>query len=113
MQRRDFLVDTLLRAGFRTALRGFEQFCACVELYSDNRNATVDAVYVAVGKAFGCSPGAVEKNLRRLFASSDACAALSGIFGVRFCDVGNKEIIALFSNYLYLHRAEYEKSNAV
>jgi len=107
LKRHDFIVNTLVRLGFRTSLRGFEQFCACVEDFSDHRSATIDSIYVDVALQFNCTKSAVEKNLRRLFYSSDACAAMGRLFGAHFSESGNKEIVAMFSSYVGLHRAEY------
>lgn len=107
MERRDFIVGTLVRTGFRSSLRGFEQFCMCVELYSDNRAATIESIYEKVAKRCRCSKSSVEKNLRRLFSSSDATSAIGKLFGMDFTDTGNKEIVATFSNYVELNRQCY------
>lgn len=67
MEKRDFIIGTLVKTGFRTSLKGFDQFCECVELYSQNRTATIDSVYTRVAESFRCTKSSVEKNLRRLF----------------------------------------------
>ncbi len=113
MTRRDFLVSTLVRTGFRTSLKGFYQFCECVELYSDNRTLSMSDIYARVGRDFRCSESSVDKNIRRLFLTVDACAVISELFDMELCDVGNKEIIALFSNYIELNREYYEYKNDV
>lgn len=100
MCRRNFIVATLVKSGFRTSLKGFDQFCSCVELYLDRVNTTMDNIYQAVASAFCCSKSAVEKNIRRLFDESDACGVLGSLFGVEFPQVGNKEIVAAFANYI-------------
>lgn len=102
MERHDFIVDTLVRNGFRTSLKGFDQFCKCLEFYSDERNATIGSIYGKVALECNCTKSSVEKNLRRLFVSSDACAAIGKLFGMKFADTGNKEIVAMFSNYIAL-----------
>lgn len=107
MKRRDFIVSTLVRAGFRTSLKGFSQFCDCVELYLDDGTQTVEWIYDRAAGASGCSKSSVEKNLRRLFDGSDACAAIGKLFGVKLTDAGNKEIIAMFANYVELCRDRY------
>ena len=107
MQRRRFIIATLVKAGFRTSLKGFDQFCSCVELYSDSVNASMDDIYKIVATDFRCSKSAVEKNLRRLFHSSNATDAISRLFGTEFCDTGNKEIVSMFSNYVSLQREMY------
>lgn len=107
MSRRDFIVNTLVRLGFRTSLKGFAQFCDCVELYMDGCGATIDSIYERVAEGFNCSKGSIEKNLCRLFTGSDACAAIGNLFGTTFTDRGNKEIVAIFSNYVALQRNAY------
>ena len=107
MEKRDFIIGTLVKTGFRTSLKGFDQFCECVELYSQNKTATIDSVYTRVAEAFRCTKSSVEKNLRRLFSSSDACAAIGKLFGMQFPDTSNKEIVAAFSNYVSLNRKYY------
>ncbi|MCH5351036.1 MAG: hypothetical protein J1F39_03600 [Clostridiales bacterium] len=107
MKRHDFIVFTLVRAGFRTSLKGFAQFCLSVELYLDDSVATIDKIYEIISVRFSCSKSAVEKNIRRLILSSDAGAAASALFGADVSDASNKEIVALFANYVALH---YERS---
>lgn len=107
MKRRDFIVETLVRNGFRTSLKGFYQFCRCVEIFSDDRTATIESIYRQVALDFDCTKSSVEKNLRRLFESSDACKAIGRLFGMSFADTGNKEIVAMFSNYVDLQRDMY------
>ncbi len=107
MERHDFIVGTLVKTGFRASLKGFDQFCECVELYSDDRMATIDSIYARVAEEFNCTKSSVEKNLRRLFSSSDACSAIGKLFGMNFTDASNKEIVATFSNYVALNRASY------
>lgn len=107
MKRRDFIIGTLVRTGFRSSLKGFEQFCMCVELYSDNKASTIESIYERVALRFRCTKSSVEKNLRRLFESSDARSAISKLFGMDFTDTGNKEIVATFSNYVELRRECY------
>lgn len=108
MQRHDFIIGTLVRLGFRSSLKGFGQFCACVEHYADNRVATIESIYQTVADDFRCSRSAVEKNLRRLFLSSDAPKALGTLYGMKFTDTGNKEIVAAFCNFVELSRDCYE-----
>lgn len=112
MQRRDYIVSTLVTLGFRTGLKGFPQFCDCVELYTDMRGVTIEFIYSEVGVRNGCSASSVEKNLRRLFEGSTATNALSRLFGIEVTNIGNKEIIALFSNYFMLRRDCYESETA-
>ena len=107
MCRHDFIVGILVKSGFRTSLKGFDQFCHCIELYSDDRSSTIESIYKKAAARFKCTKGAVEKNLRRLFMTSDAAAKLSVLFGMDFTDTGNKEIIAMFSNYIDLRRDSY------
>lgn len=107
MKRRDFIVSTLVRSGFRSSLKGFKQFCRCVELYSDDHTATIESIYLRVAKDSNCTKSSVEKNLRRLFESSDARRAIGRLFGMDFTDTGNKEIVATFSNYVELQRDNY------
>lgn len=107
MKRHDFIVVTMVRNGFRTSLKGFDQFCMCVECYSDNPTATIASIYKRVAAKCHCTGSAVEKNLRRLFESSDASSALGKMFGINFADTGNKEIVAMFSNYVSLQREYY------
>lgn len=107
MKKHDFIVVTLVKTGFRTSLKGFEQFCMCLELYSDDPTATIGSVYKRVAENSNCTVSSVEKNLRRLFASSDASAAIGRLFGMEFCDTGNKEIVSMFSNYVSLQREYY------
>lgn len=108
MERHDFIVSTLVQEGFRTSLKGFYQFCRCVELFTDNKIATIESVYERVAKDFGCTKSAVEKNLRRFFMSSDAQAIIGRLFDMKFGDRGNKEIVATFCNYVDLQRKRYE-----
>ncbi len=103
MKRHDFIVGTLVKSGFRASLKGFSQFCRCVELYLDDRNTTIDRIYGTVSHDFGCSKSAVEKNIRRLISSSDACGAVGTLFDADFSDASNKEIVALFANYVALN----------
>lgn len=110
MEKRDFIIGTLVKTGFRTSLKGFDQFCECVELYSQDRMATIDSVYNSVAQEFRCSKSSVEKNLRRLFESSGACTALGKLFGMDFPDTSNKEIVAAFSNYVSLNRKCYKEA---
>ena len=107
MKRRDFIVITLVKIGFRTSLKGFDQFCKCLELYADDPNDTMSNIYQKIARSFNCTVSSVEKNLRRLFMSSDATAAIGRLFGMDFCDTGNKEIVSMFSNYVSLQRDCY------
>lgn len=107
LERHDFIVGTMVKNGFRTSLKGFDQFCQCVELFSDDRSATIESVYRKVAENNNCTKSSVEKNLRRLFSSSDACTAIGNMFGMKFSDAGNKEIVAMFSNYVALQRDNY------
>ncbi len=111
MERRDFIINTLVVIGFRTSLKGFEQLCDCVELYICDRSATIESVYAAVARKYGCSKSSVEKNLRRLVSSSGAADAVRRLFGVTVRDLGNKEIVALIANYVILHRANYTEED--
>lgn len=106
MSRHDFIVSTLVKMGFRTALRGFDQLCYCIERYSDDRTATVGSIYCNVAAVCGCSKSAVEKNLRRLFTGCDASAKIGALIGIDFIDTGNKEIIAVLANYIGLNHKE-------
>ncbi len=108
MKRRDFIIVTMVRNGFRTSLKGFDQFCLCVEYYTDDPTATIASIYKRVADECKCTESSVEKNLRRLFESSDATSAISKLFGMNFCDTGNKEIVSLFSNYVSLQREYYD-----
>ena len=107
MKKRDFIVITLVKVGFRTSLKGFDQFCMCLELYSEDPTRTIGSIYKHVALYFNCTVSSVEKNLRRLFLSSDATAAISRLFDMEFCDTGNKEIVSMFSNYVALQRECY------
>lgn len=100
--RHSFIVATLVRSGFRASLKGFDQFCACVELYADNLNSTMDDIYSVVAVDFRCTKSAVEKNLRRLFEVADACNVLGSLYGFDFSQAGNKEIVAMFAKYVML-----------
>ena len=107
MERRDFIVGTLVRTGFRSSLKGFGQFCMCVEMYTDDRSATIESIYSRVARYCNCTKSSVEKNLRRLFESSNARSAIGGLFGMDCTESGNKEIVATFSNYVELQHDEY------
>ena len=107
MKRRDFIVQTLVKIGFRISLKGFDQFCLCLELYVDGEFATVEDIYAEVACTFGCTKSAVEKNLRRLFYSSDAVGAVSRLYGIEYTDCGNKQIIAMVANYIACNRNKY------
>ena len=107
MTRHDYIVDTLVKLGFRTSLRGFDQFC--VEFYSDNRTTTMDNMYKFISAKFACSRSAIEKNLVRLFSCSDACTNIGKLFGIEIAVGCSKEIIATFSNYVCLHRDCYDE----
>lgn len=107
MKRHDFIVYTMVRNGFRTSLKGFDQFCKCVEHYTDDPTATIASIYKRVAEDFHCTESSVEKNLRRLFESSDASSAIGKMFGIDFVDTGNKEIVSMFSNYLSLQSEFY------
>ncbi|MCH5166033.1 MAG: hypothetical protein J1G01_06495 [Clostridiales bacterium] len=107
MKRHDFIVGTMVRSGFRTSLKGFDQFCMCVEMYSDNPTATIESIYARVALDCNCTKSSVEKNLRRLFESSDASAVISKLFDMDFSDRGNKEIVSMFSNYIALQHESY------
>ena len=107
MKRRDFIVITLVKVGFRTSLKGFDQFCTCLELYADDPTDTIGSIYEKIAHSYNCTVSSVEKNLRRLFMSSDATTAISRLFGMEFCDTGNKEIVSIFSNYVSLQRDCY------
>ena len=72
MERRDFIVIMLVKVGFRTSLKGFDQFCMCLELYADDPTRTIGSIYKHVALNCNCTVSSVEKNLRRLFVSSDA-----------------------------------------
>ncbi len=109
MNRRDFMIATLVKAGFRTSLKGFPQFCDCVELYLDDGASTLERLYERAAKLCGCTKSSVEKNLSRLFDGSDACAAVGGLFGIVIPNAGNKEIISMFANYVKLNREEYDE----
>lgn len=113
MKRHDFIVGTLVKSGFRASLKGFPQFCKSVELYLDDRNSTIDNIYGRVAVDFGCSKSAVEKNIRRLITSSDACVAVGSLFGADVSDATNKEIVALFANYIALNYDPYPIKNGV
>lgn len=97
----------MVRTGFRTSLRGFDQFCRCVELYTDNPSLTIERIYAEVARTFNCTKSSVEKNLRRLCESSDASSAISRLFDIEFSDTGNKEIVTMFANYVSLQRDYY------
>lgn len=107
MERRDFIIGILVKTGFRTSLKGFKQFCRCVELYSDDSTSTIESIYEIVARDFNCTKSSIEKNLRRLFSSSDACNAIGKLFDIDFPEAGNKEIVAMFSNYIDLRRDCY------
>ena len=108
MGRHDFIVGTLVKTGFRASLKGFDQFCSCVEMYSDDRTATIDSIYNRVADDFNCTKSSIEKNLRRLFSTSEACKVIGRLFDIDFRYAGNKEIVAMFSNYFALKRDKYE-----
>ena len=113
MKRRDFIVCTLVRSGFRTSLKGFAQFCISVEMYLDDRNSTIDKIYDLIALDFGCSKSAVEKNIRRLILSSDGGGAMGTLFGADVTDASNKEIVALFANYVDLNYERHIKNGAL
>lgn len=99
----------MVQTGFRTSLKGFEQFRRCVELYSDDPSATIESLYERIADDFNCTKSSVEKNLRRLCESSDASSAIGRLFGIDFVDTGNKEIVSMFSNYVSLQSDSYSK----
>ena len=107
MERRDYIINILVRSGFRTSLKGFSQFCKCLELYADNRSKTMTEIYSLVASEFCCSNSSVEKNLRRLFIGADASAVIGKLFGAEFADASVKEIVALFCSYIELNRDSY------
>ena len=107
MKRRDFLVETLVRTGFRSSLKGFEQFCSCVEMYIEDHTLTIESIYIRVAGENNCTKSAVEKNLRRLFESSDAGVAVGRLFGMDYVETGNKEMVAMLSHYVKLKRDCY------
>ena len=107
MKKRDFIIVMLVKVGFRTSLKGFDQFCMCLELYSEDPMQTIGSIYENVALNFNCTVSAVEKNLRRLFLSSNATDAISRLFDMDFSDTGNKEIVSMFSNYVSLQREQY------
>lgn len=107
MGRKEYIVSTLVKNGFRSALKGFAQFCECVELYLDDHTVTIESIYARTADKFNCTKSSVEKNLRRLFESSDACSVIGRLYGIDFPDAGNKEIVAVFSNYVSLNREKY------
>ena len=107
MKKRDYIIIMLVKVGFRTSLKGFDQFCMCLELYMEDSTRTIGSIYNSVALSFNCTVSAVEKNLRRLFHSSNATDAISRLFGTEFCDTGNKEIVSMFSNYVSLQREMY------
>lgn len=107
MERRDFIIGTLVRTGFRPSLKGFDQFCKCVELYTDDCSSSIEKIYARVACDYNCTKSSVQKNLRRLFESSDACKVMSRLFGMDFTDSGNKIIIATFAKYIELQRQYY------
>ncbi|MDE7164187.1 MAG: sporulation initiation factor Spo0A C-terminal domain-containing protein [Clostridiales bacterium] len=109
MKKRDFIIITLVKVGFRTSLKGFDQFCMCLELYSEDPTRTIGSIYERIACSFNCTVSSVEKNLRRLFMSSNATTAISRLFGMEFCDTGNKEIVSMFSNYVSLQRECYSQ----
>ncbi|MDE7464389.1 MAG: hypothetical protein K2M48_05100 [Clostridiales bacterium] len=110
MERRDYIGNVLVRSGFRTSLKGFDQFCKCLELYADDRTSTMSAIYSRVSSDFRCSKSSVEKNLRRLFIGADASGVIGRLFGTKFSDASVKEIVALFCNYVELNRDSYSAS---
>lgn len=107
MKRHDFIVATMVKTGFRTSLKGFDQFCTCVEMYSDDPSATIESIYKRIAADSKCTKSSVEKNLRRLCESSCASSAIGRLFGMEFADTGNKEIVSMFSNYVALQRDCY------
>ena len=107
MKRHDFIVGTMVKTGFRTSLKGFNQFCMCVELYSDDRNPTIESIYRRVALDCNCTKKKKKKNLRRLIESSSASSAIGRLFGMDFKDTGNKEILSMFSNYIALQSEQY------
>lgn len=110
MERRDYIVNVLVRSGFRTSLKGFDQFCKCIELYADNKTSTMSAIYSRVSRDFRCSKSSVEKNLYRLFVGADASRVIGKLFGTEFTGASVKEIVALFCNYVELNRDNYSAS---
>lgn len=113
MKRHEFIVGTLVRSGFRTSLKGFDQFCVSVELYLDDRSSTIDKIYGIIAIEFGCTKSAVEKNIRRLLLNSDAGDAVGTLFGADVTDASNKEIVALFANYIALNYDRYLKNGTL
>lgn len=107
MDRRDYIIATLTKEGFRTSLKGFWQFLECLELYLDDFSTVIDSIYARVASDFDCTKSSVEKNLRRLFDASDACGIIGRLFGMSYHDVGNKELISLYANYFRLYRYNY------
>ncbi len=111
MERRDYIINVLVRTGFRASLKGFAQFCKCLEMYADDKSCTMTDIYDRVSREFGCSKSSVEKNLRRLFIGADASRVIGRLFGAEFSDASVKEIVALFGNYLELNRQYYDNEN--
>lgn len=79
----------------------------CIELYLDGNSSTIESIYGEVALRTKCTASAVEKNLRRLFLSSDACRAVSKLYGIDYTDCGNKQIIAMFANYISMNLPKY------
>lgn len=111
MERRDYIIKVLVQSGFRTSLKGFDQFCKCLELYADDRSKTMTDIYSRIASEFCCSKSSVEKNLRRLFIGADASRVIGRLFGTEFADASVKEIVALFCNYIELNRDNYANKN--
>lgn len=107
MKRRDFILVMMVKSGFRTALKGFDQFRMCVEMYADDPTATILSIYARVAERFRCTVSSVEKNVRRLIESSDAASGIGKLFDMDFRDTGNKEIVSMFTNYVTLRRECY------
>lgn len=112
MNRHEFIVCTLVKTGFRVSLKGFAQFCMCIEMYLDGGSPTIESIYGKVALRTACTASAVEKNLRRLFLSSDACRAVGKLYGIDYTDCGNKQIIAMFANYISMNSPKYSANCA-
>lgn len=108
MKRHDYIIGTMVRNGFRTSLRGFDQFCKCVESYLDDPLSSIESVYNRIAVESNCTRSAVEKNLRHFCISSNASEAISRMFDMNFIDTGTKEIVTMFAQYISLQHGSYE-----
>lgn len=104
-----FLTKSMLSFGFRPSLDGFSYFKSCVIDYANaNACVSISDLYKSAAAKFGSTPSKVERSIRHSISViphlSDGINRLFG-FQVNLDGVANKDLIALFAEYLKLNEA--------